>query len=169
MRLKHQPRWSLHALSNSAEATSTVSSAKRQQSRMGSLDRSTRRIHSSIGRGTRPRNSVARWKDRAGSPIPAVARTPRRQKDCAAPCCSPPQTSYCEQTSLRSLSCGAFASFNAIGRLLRSRLDSRPASIAELGVLLSETDRYLMRIGDECTAKSERVRRARQALLQCSL
>src|SRR6266404_997415 len=51
MRLKHQPPWSLHALSNSADATSRSASAKRQRVRMESLERSIRQIHSpaSIG------------------------------------------------------------------------------------------------------------------------
>jgi len=56
-----------------------------------------------------------------------------------------------------------------VGRLLHSRLERRPASIAELCFRLSEANRYLICIGDKCTAKSEHVRRARQALFQCSL
>jgi hypothetical protein len=139
-------------------------SAKRWPVRIGWLGRPIRRIHPplSIGGSTRPHNSVLSWKDRASSLVPAVANTPRRQKGCEAPCCSPLQTPFCEQTSRRSLACGAFARLSAIarvGRLLRSRLKRRPASIAELGVLLSETNRYLIRIGDECPAKSEHVGR----------
>jgi hypothetical protein len=104
MRLKHQPPWSLHALSNSADATSTVSFGQATASSNGSLDRSTRQIYSppSIGRSTRSRNSALKWKDRASSPIPAVANTRYRQRACAAPCRSPTQTSICEQTSHRS-------------------------------------------------------------------
>jgi hypothetical protein len=79
-------------------------SAKRQRVRMESLARSIRQIHPppSIGGSTRSRNSALRWKDRAGSPVPAVANTPYRQRACAAPCRSPAQTSICEQTSHRS-------------------------------------------------------------------
>lgn len=79
-------------------------SAKRQRVRMESLERSIRQIHSppSIGGSTRSRNSALRWKDRASSPVPAVANTPYRQRACAAPCRSPTQTSICEQTSHRS-------------------------------------------------------------------
>jgi hypothetical protein len=80
-------------------------SARRQRVRMESLERSIRQIQSSpcTGGSTRPRNSASRWKDRASSQVPAVANTPRRQRGCAAPCCSPIQTSFCEQTSCRSL------------------------------------------------------------------
>src|SRR6266849_6836403 len=71
---------------------------------MDSLERSIRQIHSppSIGGSTRSRNSALRWKDRASSPVPAVANTPYRQRACAAPCRSPTQTSICKQTSHRS-------------------------------------------------------------------
>src|ERR1700688_1184969 len=64
------------------------------------------------------------------------------------------------------LFCGAFAVLRAIarvGRLLRCRLERRPAGVAELGVPFSEANRYLICIGDECTAKSEHVWRARVA------
>src|ERR1700682_2798224 len=83
---------------------------------MGSLERLIRRIHSPpwVGGSTRSRNTVLRWKDHASSPVPAVANTPRRQRDCAAPCCSPPQTSFCERASHGSLSSGAFANSGAI-------------------------------------------------------
>ena len=76
-------------------------SANRQRVRMESLERSIRQIHSPnpIGGSTRSRNIALRWKDRASSPVPAVANTPRRQRDCAAPCCSPAQTSFCERAS----------------------------------------------------------------------
>jgi hypothetical protein len=87
-------------------------SAKRQRVQMASLERSIR-SPPSIGGSIRSRNSVLRWKDRASSPVPAVANTPRRQRGCATPCRSPLQTSFCEQTSLRSLSCGAFPAFRA--------------------------------------------------------
>lgn len=71
---------------------------------MNSLERSIRQIHSppSIGGSTRSRNSALTWKDHAGSPVPAVANTPCRQRACAAPCCSPAQTSFCEQGFLHS-------------------------------------------------------------------
>src|SRR6266446_4838685 len=71
---------------------------------MDSLERSIRQSHSppSIGGSTRSRNSALRWKDHASSPVPAVANTPCRQRACAAPCRSPAQTSFCEQTSHRS-------------------------------------------------------------------
>ena len=80
-------------------------SAKQERARMESLERSIRQIHSppSIGGSTRSRNSVLRWKDHASSPVPAVANTPRRPRDCEALCCSPIQTSFCEQTSYRSV------------------------------------------------------------------
>jgi hypothetical protein len=109
-------------------------SARRWQARMGPLDRSIRRIHSalSIGRGTRSRNSVSRWRDRASNPIPAVAHTPRRQKDCAAPCCSPLQTSCCERTSHRSL-CLAVRS----GATMRPGGGIVPASTTALHASLS--------------------------------
>src|SRR5882724_1011287 len=149
-------------------------SAKRQRVRMESLERSIRQIHlpPSVGGSTRSRNSALRWKARASSPDPAVANTPRRRRDCAAPCCSPPHTAFRELTSLGPLSCGAVANSGAIvhgWELFHSRLERRPAGVAELGVPLSETNRYLICIGDELTAKSEHVRRARQALFQCSL
>jgi hypothetical protein len=67
------------------------------------------------------------------------------------------------------LSRGAFASSSAIGKLLHSHLDRRPACIAKLGTLLSETSRYLICIGDKRTAKSEHVGCARCALFRCSL
>src|ERR1700686_76474 len=72
---------------------------------MDSLERPIRRIHSppSIGGSTRSRNSALRWKDHASSPVPAVANTPCRLRACAAPCCSPAQTSFCEQASSRSV------------------------------------------------------------------
>jgi hypothetical protein len=112
MRPKHQRLWLLQALSNSADATSTVSFGQARASSNDSLGRPIRRIHSSrsIAGSTRSRNSTLKWRDHASSPAPAVANTPRRQRDCAAPCCSPPQTSFCERASRRSLSCGAFAS-----------------------------------------------------------
>jgi len=105
MRLKHQPRLSPHALSNSADATSTVSFGQATAGSNGVADRSIRQIHSpsSIGGSTRSRNSALRWKDRASSPVPAVANSPYRQRACAAPCRSPTQTSFCEQTSHRSV------------------------------------------------------------------
>ena len=80
-------------------------SAKRQRVRMESLERSIRQIHlpPSIGGSTRSRNSALRWKDRASSPVPAVANTPYRQRACAAPCRSPVQISFCELTSHPSL------------------------------------------------------------------
>jgi hypothetical protein len=83
-------------------------SAKRQRVRKGSLGRSIRRIHSppSIAGSTRCRNSALSWKDRASSPVAAVANTPCRQRAYAAPCRSPPQTSICERASHRSLSPG---------------------------------------------------------------
>jgi hypothetical protein len=165
MRLKNQPRWSCHAPSNSADAISAVSfgQAMASANRLVGATNPTNPL-ATVHRGsTRPHNSVSTRKDHASSPVPAVANTPRRQKGCAAPCCSPLQTPFCERTSLRSLSCGAFARLSAIarvGQLLRPRLERRPASIAELGVLLSETNCYLIRIGDEHTAKSEHVGRA---------
>ena len=144
-------------------------SAKRQRVRMESLERSIRQIHSppSIGGSTRSRNSALRWKDRASSPVPAVANTPYRQRACAAPCRSLTQTSICEQTSHRSFHLA-----------VRSRAPMPsgscfvPASIAALHASLSsellETSRYLICIGDERSAKSEHVGRACQALLRCS-
>jgi hypothetical protein len=71
---------------------------------MDLLERSIRQSHSppSAGGGTGSRNGALRWKDHASSPIPAVANTPRRPRGCAAPCCSPAQTSFCEQASHRS-------------------------------------------------------------------
>src|SRR5882724_4207472 len=71
---------------------------------MDSSERSIRQSHSpsSIGGSTRSRNSALRWKDHASSPIPPVANTPCRQRACAAPCRSPAQTSFSEQTSHRS-------------------------------------------------------------------
>jgi hypothetical protein len=79
-------------------------SAKQERARMDSLGRPIRRIHSppSIEGSTRSRNSTLKWGDHAGSPVPAVANTPRKQRDCAAPYCSPPQTSFCERASSRS-------------------------------------------------------------------
>ena len=76
-------------------------SARRQRVRMESAERSIRQIHSppSIGGSTRCRNSALTWKDRVSNPVPAVASTLRRRKGCAAPCCSPIQTSVCELTS----------------------------------------------------------------------
>lgn len=142
-------------------------SAKRWPVRM----RPIRRIHP--GGSTRLRNSVSRWKARVGSLVLAVANTPRRQKGCAGACRSPAQTSFCELTShLFPLFRGAFARLSAVARvglLLYSRLEHCLACIAEFGILLSETNRYLICIGDECTAKSEHVWGARQALFQCSL
>ena len=61
------------------------------------------------------------------------------------------------------LFCGTLAGLSAaagVGLLRYSRLERHPASIAEQGVPFSETDGYLICIGDECTAKSEYVRRA---------
>ena len=55
------------------------------------------------------------------------------------------------------------------GELVHCRLKHPPTGIAVLGGPLSETNRYLICIGDERTAKSEHVRRAGQALFQCSL
>jgi len=68
---------------------------------MESPERSIRQIHSppSIGSSTRFRNSALTWKDRVSNSVPAVASTPRRHRGCAAPCCSPIQTSVCELTS----------------------------------------------------------------------
>jgi hypothetical protein len=175
MRLKHQARWSRPTRCRTAQTQRQRSaSARRQRVRMESPERSIRQIHlpPSIGGSTRSRNSASRQKDRASSPVPAAANTPRRQRGCAAPCCSPAQTAFCELTSLGSLSCGAVANPGAIARgggLVHSRLERRPADIAKLGVPLSKTNRYLIHIGDERTAKSEHIRRARQALFQCSL
>ena len=74
--------------------------------------------------------------------------------------------------SLIRLSHGAvaspIASANA-GHLFHLYLNRGPAGIAELGASLSETNRYRINIGDEPTAKPEHVRRAREALFQCSL
>jgi hypothetical protein len=81
-------------------------SAKRWLGRTGWVWRPIRRIHLQGG-STRPRNSVSIWNDRASSPVPAVARTPRRRRRYAAPCCSPLQTSLCERASHRPLYCGA--------------------------------------------------------------
>jgi hypothetical protein len=70
------------------------------------------------------------------------------------------------------LSCGAPANAVAIssaGHLRDVHLDHLPASIAELGASLSETNRYIVCIWDERTAKSERVGRARRALFRCPL
>src|SRR4051812_38276973 len=72
---------------------------------MGSSERSIRQSHSpplSIGGSTRSRNSALRWKDHASSFVPAGANTRCRQRACAAPCRSPPQTSFCERASRRS-------------------------------------------------------------------
>ena len=87
MRLKHQPLWLLHALSNGADATSTVGFGQRRRVRMESLERSIRQIRSPtpVGSSTRSRNSALRWKDRESNPAPAVANTPYRQRACAAP------------------------------------------------------------------------------------
>jgi hypothetical protein len=87
MRLKHQPLWLLHALSNGADATSTVGFGQRRRVRMESLERSIRQIRSPtpVGGSTRSRNSALRWKDRESNPAPAVANTPYRQRACAAP------------------------------------------------------------------------------------
>lgn len=84
-----------------------------------------------------------------------------------APCCSRAQTSFCERASHGSLSCGACASSSAIahaGRLIHCRREHRPTSVAKLGVLLSETNRYLICIGDERIAKSKCVGCASHAL-----
>ena len=59
------------------------------------------------------------WKNRASSPVPAAARTPRRRRRCAAPCCSPLQTSFCDRASHRSLSCGAFANSGLVDATYR--------------------------------------------------
>ncbi|KJC56420.1 hypothetical protein UP10_34720 [Bradyrhizobium sp. LTSPM299] len=66
------------------------------------------------------------------------------------------------------LSYEAFAGLNAVvcaGQLLHCRLERRPSRIAEQGVLFSETNRYLICIGDEGAAKSEYVQRVGQALV----
>ncbi len=143
-------------------------SAKRQRVRMESLERSIRQIHSppSIGGSTRSRNSVLRWEDRASSLVPAVANTPRRQRDCAAPCCSPPQTSFCEQ----------HLSDPYLGAPLRAPVPSLtlgsclvPASTAVLHASLSSAFFSLRQVvissalGNERTAKFEYVGRACQA------
>lgn len=70
------------------------------------------------------------------------------------------------------LSCCALA--NAIatssaGHLRDAHLDYLPACIAEFGAALSETGRYIIRIGDERAAKSEYVGRACLALFRCPL
>jgi hypothetical protein len=140
-------------------------SATRQPVRMGSLWRPIRRIHSppSIGGSTRSRNSALRWKDRASSPVPAVANTPRRQRGCAAPCCSPAQTSFCEQ----------HLSDPYLGAPLRAPVPSLtlgsclvPASTAVLHASLSSAFFSLRQVvissalGNERTAKFEYVGRA---------
>jgi hypothetical protein len=73
-------------------------SAKRQPIRMRSLWRPIRPIHSHGG-STRLHNIASRWKDRGRSLVPAAASTPRKRRRCAAPCCSPLQTSFCERAS----------------------------------------------------------------------
>src|ERR1700722_9258094 len=173
--LKHLARWSRPTRCRTAKTQRQRSaSARRQRVRMRSPERLIRQIQlrPAIGGSTRPRNnSVSRWRARASSPDPAVANTPRRRRGCAAPCCSPAQTAFCELTSLESLSSGAVANSSAIahgGGLVHSLLEHRSACIAEFGVPLSEASRYLIYVGDECTAKSEHVGCARQTLFQCS-
>src|SRR3954453_2589529 len=158
------------ALSNGADATSVISVGQAIL-RAHSLWRRVQQIHFplSIGDGTRPRNSVSRWKGRVNSPVPVAENKPRKQRDCAASCCSPTQIAFCEQTSFRSLSCGAIASYRALahaGWWLHYRIEHHPAGIAEFGVLPSETNRYLICIGDELTAEPEHVGCARPALCQ---
>lgn len=71
------------------------------------------------------------------------------------PRCSQPQTSLWKQTSIIRLFYGSLAGAVAVsgaGRLRDFDLDQLPASIAEFGVARSETDRYVVRIGDELTA-----------------
>jgi hypothetical protein len=102
-RLKHQPPWSSKRGRTAQTQRQRSASARRQRARMGSWGRSIRQIHSPpfMAGSTRSRNSALRWKDRASSPVPAVANTPYRQRACAAPC-SLPQTSFCERASHRS-------------------------------------------------------------------
>jgi hypothetical protein len=102
---KHQPPRLLHALSNSADATSTVSfgHARASSNRLaGATDRPTHSV-GFVGDSIRSRNSALRWKDRVSSRHQAVANMRRRRSDCAAPCCSPAQISSCERASRLSL------------------------------------------------------------------
>jgi hypothetical protein len=71
---------------------------------MGSWTPSTVLIHlqPSIGGSTRLHNSVAKWKGRASSRVPADANKHSRSSAYVAPCCSLLQTSFGEQTSHRS-------------------------------------------------------------------
>jgi hypothetical protein len=70
------------------------------------------------------------------------------------------------------LSCGAFATAIAIfeaWRLLVLQSDRLPAGIAEIGVTLSETSRYVVNAGNERAAKSEHVGRACLSLFRSPL